>query len=342
MLDTYQFGYFLRNTDPHAVLIKTRRFTAAPRVERPVNIPPPQSDSAPAAKKAGRKRTRKTTAEPKVKKASKGKGKAKQVQSDTEDEAEFSEREDDGPGSVQGTTVRRSTRRRRVAGSYAENDNDEGIADTAEAEVEMEAAALVNEGDPNLDSTAVANEDATMDEDLELPAPPPEDTLMVEEEEEKPKPVLQLRYQSFSVHGRCLCVIVEPYPPIRQQRQMSLAPTGVVAPRAPSIAPADFVPSGAAQRAKTPLFLPDDDDDDFSYRRSVTPAPAAQRSRPPVPLFNDNPDTVEEDGDGDNGGMLAFSQVLHTMGDHYTGAADDDDEMEGMVLFGDADEIRGL
>ena len=49
-----------------------------------------------------------------------------------------------------------------------------------------------------------------------------------------------------------------------------------------------------------------------------------------------------QDGEEENGGMLALSQVLHTMGDHYTGAADDDDEMEGMVLFGDADEIRGL
>ncbi|KAK7695917.1 hypothetical protein QCA50_000556 [Cerrena zonata] len=29
--ETYQFGYLLRRTDPHAVLIKTRNFVAAPK-----------------------------------------------------------------------------------------------------------------------------------------------------------------------------------------------------------------------------------------------------------------------------------------------------------------------
>ena len=51
--------------------------------------------------------------------------------------------------------------------------------------------------------------------------------------------------QGFSIGGRCLCVIVEPYPPLSEApRVMSLAPMGLVALRAPSIAPADFVPSG--------------------------------------------------------------------------------------------------
>ncbi|KAI0092728.1 hypothetical protein BDY19DRAFT_502309 [Irpex rosettiformis] len=349
--DTYQFGYFLRNTDPHAVLVKTRRFTAAQKVVKPTYIPPPQNDSDNVGKKAGRKRGRKVAAESKAKKSSKGKGKARQVQSDTEEEAEFSGNASEGgtgdrQNITKGMAVRRSARRRRMpSGSYVEND--EG-GDLEDADLPSDDDALANSrngegpndrGDIDIELRDV--EDVAMT-DNETPRPPPEeDTLMVEEEEEKPKPVLQLRYQSFSIHGRCLCVIVEPYPPIRQQRQMSLAPTGISAPRAPSIAPSDFVPSGAARRSKTPLFLPDDDED-FYGRRSVTPAPIQQRSLPPVPLFHETPDEAEENADEEDGGMLAFSQVLHTMGDHYTGAVDDDDEMEGMVLFGDADEIRGL
>ena len=158
--------------------------------------------------------------------------------------------------------------------------------------------------------------------------------LVDDDEEARPKPILKLHYHGFNIHGRCLCVIVEPYPPLRSgTRAPSLAPTGLVAPgRAPSMAPPDFVPSGgAAQRERTPLFLPDLD-------REPTPAPSAMRKLPPVPLFSES----AEGSDDEDGGMVLFSQILRSVGDHPPGIAEDDDEIEGAVFFGDADEMREL
>ncbi|KAI0702868.1 hypothetical protein BC835DRAFT_1410897 [Cytidiella melzeri] len=332
------FGYFLRNTDPHAVLVKTRRFTAASKVVKPVNMPPPVT--SPSTKTSGKRAVKSKGKAP----SKKGKGKAKQVQIVSEEEdAEFSDElhmaENNGSASnVEQLPTRRSARRRTApVGNYAE---DTGVEDSAETTIMPSDVAIEKEPDHEWGEMipAAGDEDIAMGD--ERPLAPREDTLINDEEEEKPKPVMKLLYQGFSVHGRCLCVIVEPYPPVRQQRQMSLTPTGVIGPRAPSIAPPDLVPSGAAaaQRSKTPLFLPEDDDDDYYARRSVTAALLPQRSRPPVPLFHEAPNKQDED----DGGMLAFSQVLQSMGEHHTGATEDDDEMEGMVLFGDADEARGL
>ena len=165
--------------------------------------------------------------------------------------------------------------------------------------------------------------------------PPTMDVELVDEEEEpKPKPILKLQYHGFNIHGRCLCVIVEPWPPLRSTtRAPELASMGVAAPRAPSIAPPNFVPSGgAAQRERTPLFLPD-------FDREPTPAPSGMRVLPPVPLFSE---TTAEGSDEEEGDMVLFSQILRSVGDHPPGIAEDDDEIEGAVFFGDADEMREL
>jgi len=160
-----------------------------------------------------------------------------------------------------------------------------------------------------------------------------------EPEEDKTKLLLQLKYRGFNIHGRCLCVIVEPYPPMRSASvaPSRAVPTDFFTPRAPSIAPPDFVPSGsAAQRARTPLFLPE-----YDRERSVTPAPNFQhRSLPPVPLFNES--VMDGDNDSDDGGMMDFSQLLRSVGQHQAGIVDDDDEIDGAVFFGDADENREL
>lgn len=194
------------------------------------------------------------------------------------------------------------------------------------SKVEETEPALV--GEPEQVDQAVP-----MEEDSEV-APTTMDVELVDNEEEpKPKPILKLRYHGFNIHGRCLCVIVEPYPPIRSStRAPSLAPTGLIAPRAPSIAPPDFVPSGGSgQRERTPLFLPD-------FDREATPAPSTIRNLPPVPLFSETAD----DSDGEDGGMVLFSQILRSVGDHPPGIAEDDDEIDGAVFFGDADETREL
>ncbi|TFY60805.1 hypothetical protein EVJ58_g4927 [Rhodofomes roseus] len=156
-------------------------------------------------------------------------------------------------------------------------------------------------------------------------------------EEDEKKLALRLRYEAYNIQGRHLCVVVEPYPPIRgPTRAPSLAPIFTNAQRAPSIAPPDFVPSGgAAQREKTPLFLPE-----YDRERSVTPAPVLTRHRtlPPVPLFND----TAEDSDSDDGGFMEFTQILRSVGQNQAGAVEDDDEIEGAVFFGDADEKQEL
>ena len=50
-----------------------------------------------------------------------------------------------------------------------------------------------------------------------------------------------------------------------------------------------------------------------------------------------------EGSDGeDDGDMVLFSQILRSAGEHPPGIAEDDDEIDGAVLFGDADETREL
>lgn len=156
-----------------------------------------------------------------------------------------------------------------------------------------------------------------------------------DEEEEKPKPLLQLKYQSFSIFGHCLCIVVEPWPPIRSSTR---APSVVqTPPRAPSIAPIGFVPSSACVREQTPLFLPDDSD------RDMTPAPfTGRREFPFVPDLDDSPHDDHGDSDSDRGGMMELSQLLNAGGNFRAGAVDDDNDMDGAVFFGDADEAREL
>ena len=55
---------------------------------------------------------------------------------------------------------------------------------------------------------------------------------------------------------------------------------------------------------------------------------------------------AEDDDDGDEedpfNNMMVFSQALRNAGDNRPSAADDDEDMDAAVFFGDADEIREL
>lgn len=73
----------------------------------------------------------------------------------------------------------------------------------------------------------------------------------------------------------------------------------------PSLVP---TPDHAHLQAKGPLFLPDDSEDTLL-------------------AF-----------DHDDGGMMVFSQVLHNVGESRAGAVTDDEETEGNMFYGDADE----
>lgn len=150
------------------------------------------------------------------------------------------------------------------------------------------------------------------------------------EEEEKPKPVLNLKYQGFSIFDQCLCIVVEPWPAILA---ISRAPSAIPdSLRAPSMPPPEISQFNAQQRSQTPLFLPDYDE----RERSVTPLPS-RRIIPPVPLFEDS-------DDDDVGGMMEFSnsQCINTGDQLRAGTLDDEEDMDGAVFFGDADEVREL
>lgn len=287
------------------------------------------------------------------------------------------------PSSASAPLRRSSRRTTVATGTYREDDGEEQEQQRADSDVEMvddtggepapepEREALP--GDLPFDASGLITMDAeekspaqsvrvkSEDPEVQLvsprnapaeevrPTPAPGDDASMpldidaEEEEEKPKPILKMSYKGYNIHGKCICVIVEPYPPIRApSRAVSLAPTGVRAPRSPSIAPPNYIPPSVAaqRRERTPLFLPDDD-----RERSMTPAPWGaheERILPPVPLFSDEPSGGEKNMGFEDGGMFELSQILQSVGGYPAGAAEDDDELDGAVLFGDADEIRAL
>jgi hypothetical protein len=273
-----------------------------------------------------------------------------------------------------GEAPRRSGRAKKlVAGGYRQYEGDEEDADIPDANVSRDAETTTNpSGKPGTtpgprindaqipgqsqsrkpiikeerQETVVALSNAgipaqPLEEEviMQVDAPAPEIELVVDEEETKPKPLLQLKYQGFNIFGNCLCIVVEPWPPIRAvSRASSIAPIFSNAARASSIAPPNFTPSGqveATHRERTPLFLPD-----LDRGMSETPAPFNQhRVLPPVPPFNDPIDQGMDDISND--GLMEFSQALNYAGDHR-GGVEDDDEMDGAVFFGDADEAREL
>ncbi|KAJ6515781.1 hypothetical protein C8R45DRAFT_957598 [Mycena sanguinolenta] len=322
--ESYEFCYFIRKTEQHSVLIKTRHFSAAP--PRPKSaMPPPPPPQPQGSKRKGRKNSAPQTSN----KRRKTKGKGKAHDSDDSEEAVSSEDEDveldDAPDAS--ARPRRSQRSKKVvAGGYQEND--EAAPDS---DVEMEDQP---QNEPEADDIQVKNE--TTDPPLTQTHESGDATapihIDIDEEEEKPKPILNLKYRDFSIYGHCLVIVVQPYPPLRApsqapSRASTIAP--VFAPRGQSAAP----PSAASMRARTPLFLPDDDE------RGETPSPFI--GRPPVPLFDEEQED-DDDEQFDNGGMMAFSQAMNNYSHLPAGAADDDDDLEGAVFFGDADEVREL
>jgi hypothetical protein len=158
-----------------------------------------------------------------------------------------------------------------------------------------------------------------------------------DDDEPKPKLALELKYRAFSNFNRCLCVVVEPWPPQpSSSRAPSLAPSA--ANRASSATPTTSrFSTNHGQRAKTPLFLPDLDDEPTSPGRSRF------RTLPPVPLFDDpstsrDADDVEE-WDGSTS-LMQFSQMLSATGRTGGADAEEEDEFDGMALFADADEAK--
>ena len=165
-----------------------------------------------------------------------------------------------------------------------------------------------------------------------------------DDEEPKPKLALDLKYRTFPNFNRCLCVVVEPWPSQTSgshSRAPSLAPS--TTSRAPSVAPtiSEFS-TNRGQRARTPLFLPDFDDE------SLIPGHSHFRTLPPVPLFDDDPSSMSRDMDDAEGewdgstSLMQFSQMLSATGRAGGADVEEEEEFDGMTLFADADEAKEL
>ena len=325
---------------PPLTLLQNRHFVAVP-VPKPNPVPPTVPDPP-----RPRKRVRKNDSlgriegakKSKTKVAGKRKGKAKatdrQVEEDLMDEDESPSLEPE---------PRRSKRQRK---SFNKGYNEGG--DTDEDSTNDDDDEFVMDSDPSETVPQTQSDDETdevvQSEEREPSLPsrsrsqsqqpgPSFIDLEVEEEEMKPKPQLQLSFSGFNIFGRCLCVIVEPWPVIRAPAEPRIPQSSraAVNSRAPSV-----VPDSASGRGQTPLFLPDDDD------RGITPAPTSRTDRPPVPLFNDpSPNNGVQEEEDEEGGMMLFGELLSATGGLRVDA-DEEDGFDGAILFGDADERKEL
>lgn len=319
--DTYQFAYFLRETEPHSVLIKTRNFvldTAPPP-------PPPSKTSKPRAdeqKKSSSIRKRHGAPSSRTKKRASRRGKAARKNNEGDDldysPSESGSSDDvlqvDGDGDTEMADGSDGGAAKRTRGA------NEATTDSIDVKVEEDEQGLAQTATAQKSSRV---EDAGTSNEIQ------------DEEEQKPKLALELKYRSFSNFKRCLCVVVEPWPPLRRDaRAPSLAPSAATGQS--SRVPTQSESRG--QRGKTPLFLPDLDDE------RATPGPSRSRTLPPVPLFDDpqvDRDIEETEDLDDSAAIMQFSQLLNTTG-RVTGAIEEDDEFDGAVLFADADEAKEL
>ena len=258
-------------------------------------------------------------------------------------------------------TKSRKARGRRVAAGNSEEDDyqpsDSESFGSDDSRVDEDGEIETME-DSNMDTTdetrGVTDEDSRADvkveEDEHHGLPQPESShvgdadapIGVDEDDEpKPKLALELKYREFSNFNRCLCVVVEPWPPQRSGTRAPLvAPSA--ASRASTVTPtASEFTTNRGQRAKTPLFFPDVDDEPTA----LVSVHSHTRHLPPVPLFDDPPTTYETDDVeewGDNTELMQFSQMLNTTGRVGGADVEEEDEFDGTALFADADEAKEL
>ncbi|KAG6831138.1 hypothetical protein H0H92_012563 [Tricholoma furcatifolium] len=300
-------------------LFQSRNFVAVPTQKRSAMPPPPVPSSHSQRGKRKSKRAYETASGEGARKKRKTKGKGKARDEDDEFSISSNESSEDDYNPV-------DTRQSNKRGANPLAEGSRGM---------VEHDGLLNEATPesinNGDDVDMLDQRGTRSR-----APKITVDFEIDEEEEKPKPLLQLKYQGFDIFGHCLCVVIEPWPPVRSMTRAHSVST--VLNREPSIAPPRTVPAQeASTRGKTPLFLPDD------WRDSATPAPN-QRGPSVAPGSLLDPRFLEDsdDSDEDGGGMMLFSQVLNNAGDIRAGAANDDEDMDTDMFFGDADEVREL
>ncbi|KAG5639258.1 hypothetical protein H0H81_004919 [Sphagnurus paluster] len=329
--ETYQFCYFFRKAEPHSVVVKARNFVALPSKKRPEMPPPPLPSSSKSGKRKAKSVVEGGSAEVvRKKRKTKGKGKAR-------DERDISTSSHDEGGENTNPAPRRSQRQTKIhPGGYNELDDINDSTTDATGATDIDRIDPIHSHNPSISGQGALND---MDVDA-IPQPKNTPALSMAtlelevEEEEKPKLGLQLKYQGFGIYGHCLCVVVEPWPPMR-----SVSRTPSVAPfldRGQSVGSTNPVPSGVSSfvREKTPLFLPDD-------WRGRSETPEVQYIPPTRSSFFDPRFLEDSESEDEDGGMILFSQVLNSAGDR-AGAAEDDESMDTGMFFGDADEVREL
>ncbi|KAI6130422.1 hypothetical protein EDD16DRAFT_1470602 [Pisolithus croceorrhizus] len=339
--DFYQFAYFFRKIEPHSVVIKrvcmltqSRRFVAVPA----------QSCPAPHISEETR------TNQKRMRDAGQQSRKRQKIRVESESlnsPADISE--DDDSNLHHGDNIKAPRRSQRLnsttPGRYCE-EGDEVLdnVDDTDSSGPLGSVHITerNECNPTekvsmevVGETTAVGSDEGVDMSVEdisrrgtLGATEIDLTMEEDEEEEKPKPVLRLSYQALNVSGHCLCVVVEPWP--SQHPSVPLQPVAPVSVASPSeVGIGSRIDEDIPlQRGRTPLFLPEFDE--------VTDL---NRTHPPVPLFGTSSCQVDDNGYGSDT-LMNFSQVLNATGHTTAAFAEDDDDMEGAVLFGDADEVR--
>jgi len=151
-----------------------------------------------------------------------------------------------------------------------------------------------------------------------------------EQEEEKPKMELQLSYQGYSIFGRCLCVVVEPYPPTTASVEKPKPPPIV---ERPLLQRASRAPSERPRfREETPLFLPEIElPNPDSQASPIFPDPG------PREFVNSVPANVQR---AEQSGMLSLTQMLQNTAMYRIDSDSDGDEAG--VFLGDAEASRDI
>ena len=215
------------------------------------------------------------------------------------------------------TTFRLKRKKRKTHNNEAATQTDADMVDDGDFSTNVEEQLqTTSKGGPDNAETDAAQMDTTSAIHLDVDS----------EEEEKPKPVLNLTYQGFNIYGHCLCVVVEPWPVVRSMTTGLSNSKRKVSSVAESAMDVFRQQTSGNKDERTPLFLPEDDEE--------------------VSAPQERANTIEiSDGESDSDGigdMMAFSQALRSIGDSRAGAANDDEDMDGSILFGDADEVREL
>ncbi|KAG8825266.1 hypothetical protein FRC20_007525 [Serendipita sp. 405] len=322
----YQFAFFFRKLEQHAILIKSRNFQMAPHSK---TIPttsnrlsdlsnPTEPESQPTVRNRREKRTRVPDS----------------------DEDEDSQMIIDQPQAPKPRTARRKKQR-----TLQDSDSEPMIDDKdADPDFAPDKDSNFNDSGPTSMTAGIVIKDE--EPDPILPRSPSGFSRAIDvDEDEKPKMAMHLSYSGYHIPGRHLCVIVEPYPPLRPDQLPIIEPEKApelrfkVPTSIPRLQTVDKVPLNSREgptrlRSETPLFLPEDEDEYTDERMPMSDAKGKGRQLPPVPMFKGrvNDEDSDDDGNGDTG-LIAFSQSLANVR-YQIGGSDSEED----YLRGDADE----